>query len=249
MATIEPAIEPLLRRPLGRPLRYFFPCMAGFAVVILGAAFVPEFLRYAAGTFPIAWVLHIHAAIMFAWVGAFVLQAYLGATGRTAIHRRTGSYAIGLGWLAWASMIFVELRGFVAHPLPTDPADYDWNLPGPFVYLTFGVFLAWAANERGRPQWHKRLMTFALFLSLDAAMQRFAWIPRNYGFGGIALVLNMSLLAPLFAYDLRTLRGRLHPATIRATLVLLASEAALFSLWGTAGWRNFASIVANRLHG
>lgn len=249
MATIKPAMEPEIRRAGARPFRYFFPGMAGFAVVILLAAFVPEIRKYAAGTFPIAWVLHIHAAIMFAWVGAFALQAYLGATGRTAIHRRTGSYAIGLGWLAWASMIFVEFRGFVAHPLPTDPAEYDWNLPGPFVYLTFGVFLAWAVHERRRPQWHKRLMTFALFLSLEAAMQRFAWIPRTYDFGGIALVLDMSLLGPLFAYDLRALRGRLHPATIRGMVVLLASEAALFSLWGTAGWRNFACIVAHRLHG
>lgn len=248
MATIQ-AIEPPPRRAGKRPLRYFFPGMAGLAVVILMTAFVPEFRKYAAGTFPIAWVLHIHAAIMFAWVGAFSFQAYLGASGRTALHRRTGTYAIGLGLLAWASMIFVEFRGFVAHPLPTDPADYDWNLPGPFVYLTFGVFLAWAVHERRRPQWHKRLMTFALFLSLEAAIQRFVWIPRTYAFSGIALVLDISLLVPLFVYDLHALRGRLHPATIQGTLALLVSETALYALWGTAGWRNFASLVGHGLHG
>ena len=251
MATIQPATEAAMRRDSERRWRwrYFFLGMAGFAAVILMDAFVPEFRRYAAGTFPIAWILHIHAAIMFAWVGAFALQAYLGATGRTATHRRTGAYAIALGWLAWASMVFVEFRGFVAHPLPTDLTDYDWNLPGPFVYLTFGVFLAWAVRERRRPQWHKRLMTFALFLSLEAAIQRYAWIPRTYAFGGIAVVLNLALLAPLVAYDLRTFRLRLHPATIQGTLVLILSETILFSLWGTAVWRNFASVVAHKLHG
>lgn len=249
MATIQPALETAIRRLGDRRLRYFFPGMAGFAVIILMVAFVPEFRRYAAGSFPIAWVLHIHAAIMFAWVGAFALQSYLGATGRTSTHRRTGNYSIALGWLAWASMIFVEFRGLVAHPLPTDLAEYDWNLPGPFVYLTFGVFLAWAVWERRRPQWHKRLMTFALFLSLDAAIQRYAWIPRDYGFGGIAAVLDLSLIIPLVVYDLRTLRWRLHPATVQGILVLLLAEAILFSLWGSDYWRNFAFVVAHRLHG
>ena len=251
MTTIQPATELAMRRASeGRWRGNFFFCgMAGFAVVILMVAFVPEFRRYAAGTFPIAWILHIHAAIMFAWVGAFALQAYLGATGRTSIHRRTGTYAIALGWLAWASMIFVEFRGLVAHPLPTDLADYDWNLPGPFVYLTFGVFLGWAVWERRRPQWHKRLMTFALFLSIEAAIQRYAWIPRTYAFGGIAVVLDLALLAPLVAYDLRTHRLRLHPSTIQGIAVLCLSEAILFSLWGTTGWRNFASVVAHELHG
>ena len=249
MATIQPENKPAIPRVRDWRWGYFFPAMTGFAAVILMVAFVPEFRRYAAGTFPIAWVLHIHAAIMFAWVGAFALQAFLGATGRTLTHRKTGTYAIALGWLAWASMIFVEFRGFVAHPLPTDLSDYDWNLPGPFVYLTFGVFLAWAVWERKRPQWHKRLIIFALFMSIEAAIQRYAWIPRTYAFGGIVAVLDLSLLAPLILYDLRTLRLRIHPATIKGMVVLFLAEAVLFSLWGTTLWRHFASVVAHSLHG
>lgn len=232
-----------------RPLRRFFPGMALFAAAILMLAFVPEFRKFAAGTFPIPWVLHIHAVIMFSWAGAFALQAYLGASGRATTHRRVGAYAIAIGWLAWASMIFVEFRGLVVHPLPEDLADYDWNLPGPFVYVTFGFFLAWAIHERRRPQWHKRLMTFALFLSIEAAIQRFGWIPRDYGFGGIALTLNVFLLLPMVAYDLRALKGRLHPATVRGALLLFSCEAVLFALWGSAIWRNFASTVAHGVHG
>ena len=63
------------------------------------------------------------------------------------------------------------------------------------------------------------------------------------------MVLNLALLAPLVAYDLRTHRLRLHPATIQGIVVLCLSEAILFSLWGTAIWRNFASVVAHKLHG
>ena len=100
--------------------------------------------------------------------------------------------------------------------------------------LTFGLFLAWAVHESRRPQWHKRLMTFAMFLSLDAAIQRYVWIPMDYCFGPFALVLDSVLLVPLIVYDLRTLHGRLHPATVRGTALLLGSEAILFALWGTA---------------
>lgn len=248
MVTVELGIASPKRL---RPLRYFFPGISAFAAVFLALVFIPEFQRFAAGTFPIAWVLHVHAAIMFSWVGAFGLQSYLGATGRTGTHRRMGRYAIAIGWLAWVSMIFVEFRGLVVYPLPKDPADYDWTLPGPFIYLTFGVFLAWAVHERQRPQWHKRLMTFAVFLPVGAAIQRFHWMPRpsGYEYAPIALALDVLLLVPMVAYDLRTLKGRLHPATVRGALLLFLSEAVLFALWGTTTWRDFASVVAHRVHG
>lgn len=229
--------------------RYFFVGMSALAIAILLLAFVPEYRKYAGGAFPIAGVLHIHATIMAGWVAAFVIQAYLGATGRTSQHRRVGRYAVAMGWLAWASMIFVEFRTFIAYPLPKDMRDLDWDLPGPHVYLTFAIFLAWAVHERRRPTWHKRLMTFALFLSLAAAIERFAWIPMDFGFGPFAALLDFCLLIPIIAYDVSTLKWRLHPATVRGMLLLSASQALLFALWGTDLWRHFALTVAQAVHG
>lgn len=247
MATAEFATKPDGPRRRTRPLRYFFPGMAALAFVILMVGFVPEFRRYAAGTFPIPWILHIHAAIMFAWVGSFALQAWLGATGRTALHRRVGPYAIASGWLAFVSMVFVELRTYVAHPQLTTPNDLDWKLPGVFIYLTFAAFLAWAVHERKRPQWHKRLMTFALFLSLDAAIQRYLWIPMDYGFGPFMAALDLFLLVPLVSYDLRMLGGRLHPATVRGMGLLFASEATILAVWGTTAWHQVALALGDWL--
>lgn len=179
MATTELAIELPRKARQRRVLRYFFPSMAGFAFILAFIGFTPEVRRFAAGTFPIPWVLHVHAAIMVSWLSAFALQAWLGATKRTTLHQRSGPYAIAVAWLACASMVFVEYRTNYAHPQLRSPSDLDWKLPGPFVFLTFGAFLAWAAHERGRPQWHKRLMTFALFLSIDAGVQRFLFIPGS----------------------------------------------------------------------
>jgi hypothetical protein len=214
--------------------------MAAFAIVLAIVGFEPEVQRFAAGTFPIAPILHVHAGIMTAWLGTFALQAWLGATGRTKLHRSVGPYAVALGWLAFASMVFVEYRTNIAHPTLRTPYDLDWKLPGPFIFITFAIFLGWAVHERKRPQWHKRLMTFAMFVSLDAAIQRFLFIPMNYGFGPFAAALDLFLIVPLAAYDWRTLKGRLHPATVRGAIVMLSSEAMLFALWGTAIWHSFA---------
>jgi len=250
MATAELAIDaPPPQRRQRRVLRYFFPSMAAFAFILAAIGFTPEVRRFAAGTFPIPGVLHVHAAIMVSWLAAFSLQAWLGATKRSALHRRIGPYAIAVAWLACSSMVFVEYRTNYAHPELRSGSDLDWKLPGPFLFLTFGAFLAWAAHERGRPQWHKRLMTFALFLSIDAGIQRFLFIPMDYGFWPFAATMDACLLVPLFAYDLRTLKGRLHPATVRATGLLLSSEAALFALWGTAAWHNLALSVGDWIRG
>ena len=235
------------RRP--GPLRYFFVGMVIVATVVLGVAFIPEYRKFAAGAFPIAGVLHVHAAIVTAWVAAFAFQAYLGATGRTNLHRRVGPYALSVGRIAWASMIFVEMRALVAHPIPLEASEYDWLLPGPYVYLTFGILLAWAIHERRRPAWHKRLITFAVFLTLQAAIQRYLWIPITSGYWPFALALDIVLLVPMIGYDLTTLRGRLHPATVRGALLLVGAQALLLALWGTALWRSFAFTVVHAVHG
>ena len=241
-------VSPALRGREPKPGRYFFVGMAVFAVVILALAFVPEFVKYAQGTFPIAPILHVHAAFMGAWVMAFSVQAYLGATGRIALHRQIGPYAFLMGWLALASMVFVEFRAVIVHPMPTNAAEYDWTLPGPYIYLTFPILFAWAYRERRRPDWHKRLMTFALFLTLLAAMQRYLWLPIDYGYGPFAATLDVALFVPLAAYDLIALRGRLHPATVRGGALLLGSQALLFLLWGTVLWQNFAASITHMLH-
>ena len=247
MNLVASELAPPARGREQRPGRYFFVGMAVLAVVIVALAFVPEFIKFAQGTFPIAPILHVHAAIMGAWVAAFALQAYLGATGRIALHRQIGPYVFSIGWLALASMVFVEFRALIVHPVPTDAAEFDWNLPGPYIYLTFPIYLAWAYRERRRPDWHKRLMTIALFLTLLAAMQRYLWLPIDYGYGPFAATLDVVLLVPLLGYDLITLRGRLHPATVRGGALLLSSQALLFLLWGTVLWRDFAASITHML--
>ena len=133
-------------------------------------------------------------------------------------------------------MVFVEWRAMLVHPLPDKLAIYDELLPGPYIYLTFPIFLVWAYHERRRPMWHKRLMLFALFLSIGAAVQRYVWLPMYHtraGYWPFIAFTDIALLVPLVTFDLVTLRGRLHPSTQRGTAVLVAAQAVMLSLWGT----------------
>lgn len=233
-----------------RELRYFFPAMVLLAMVVVGWGFIPEYLEFRRGTFPIAWVLHLHGAIMGAWVATFAVQAWLGATGEIKLHRSLGEFGIWVGVAAWVSMIFVEVRALRVYPLPSDPASFDFMLNGPYVYLTFPIFLAWGYRERRRPQWHKRILTFALFLSLQAAIQRFQWLPHlpgHFRYLPFALFLDVILLAPVVIYDLR-LDRRIHAATLRAASIVVIVQIVLISLWSTATWGEFAYRVARAVH-
>lgn len=248
MATAELAVGSPRERRRRRPLTLFFIFMVAMSVAILLVAFVPEFVDYAHGTFPIAPILHVHASIMAAWVAAFGVQAYLGAKGKIVQHQRAGRLAIIIAWTAWASMVFVEWRAILVHPLPDELSIYDLLLPGPYIYLTFPVFLAWAYHERRRPMWHKRLMLFALFISLQAAVQRYPWFPISHSHGGYWPFLaftDLCLLVPLIALDLTTLKRRLHPATVRGTVLLFVAQGFMLSLWGTNAWREFAYNVTH----
>lgn len=250
MVAGEIAVGSVRERRRRRPLRFFFIFMVAVSVAILSLAFVPEFMAYAVGAFPIAPVLHVHAAIMAAWVGAFAVQAYLGARGEIVQHQRVGRIAFAIGWLAWASMVFVEWRAMLVHPLPDTLPPYDEFLAGPYIYLTFPIFLTWAYRERRRPMWHKRLMLFALFLSLGAAVQRYVWLPMTdsrAGYWAIDAFIDVALLLPLVTFDLVTLRGRLHPATVRATAVLFSVQALMLSLWGSSAWREFAYVISHAI--
>jgi len=227
----------------------FFPGMALLAVVIVLLAFVPEYAGQQHMKPPSSWPVIIHAAIMVAWIVLFFVQAYLGATGHIAQHRRIGNFGFALGWLALLSMMFVHFRGLATHPLPEDRRIYDRLLPFLYVYFSFSVFLVWAYRKRVQPAWHKRLITFALFISLEAAVQRLRWLPSGFGYWFFAAFLDSCLLVPLITFDAVTLKWKLHPATVRGALVILAAQAILFSLWGTNVWRNFAYSLVHTFTG
>ena len=227
---------------VSRFTRYFFVLLGLFCIFIASIVFVPQFLKFAAGTFPIAWVLNVHGALMGTWLVLFFVQAMLASTGHLALHRKLGAVGIALGFPVWASMVLVEMRRKVVYPLDPDFSKaYDLDLPGIYVYATFLIFFIGAIYQRRRwPAWHKRFMTFATFVAVQAAEQRIPWLPRFApDYWTDAIYLDICLLVPLIAYDYFSAK-RLHPATIAASCVLLGTQGALLIVWGNSGWRHFA---------
>jgi hypothetical protein len=225
-----------------RYTRYFFILLALFGIAISAMAFVPQYLKFAAGTFPIALGLHIHGVLMGSWLAIFFAQALLAMKGRLALHRKLGRYGILLGMAVWVSMVLVELRRKVLYPLePEMSEEYDADLASIYVLGTFLFFFVGAIYQRGRwPAWHKRFMTFATIAVLQGPEARNIWLPRFApGYWTDAIYLDAFFLLPLLAYDY-FLAKRLHPATIAGSCMLLGAQGVVILLWGNPWWRHFA---------
>ena len=242
MARIEPGATGTTAWLVSRSIRYFFVLIALFSIFIASIVFVPKLPKLAAGTFPLAWVLNIHGALMGTWLALFFAQAFFASTGRLALHRKLGSFGIVLGFPVWASMVLVELRRKLVYPPDPDLSNaYDSDLPGIYVYTMFLIFLIGAIYQRRRwPAWHKRFMLFTTFVALQAAEQRISWLPRFApGYWTDVIYLDVFLLVPLVAYDYFSAK-RLHPATIAASCMLLGAQGVVLLVWGNPGWRHLA---------
>lgn len=233
-------------RRLKRPsVRYFFIAMGIFAFFIAMIPFGPDFIKIASGSFPLVWILHVHGALMTAWLAMFLAQAVFAATGRMALHRRTGKFAIPLGFAVWASMVAVEMRAAIVHPRP-NLASYDDLLPGVYIYSLFLLFFTSAIYLRMVPAWHKRLMVVTVFLALQAAFMRMYLPVFVPGYWNDALYLDVALFLPLVAYDLISVK-RVHPATLLSVALLLSAQTVLSLAWGTDWWRSCAFTVSQLL--
>jgi hypothetical protein len=205
---------------------------------------------------PLPAYLIVHGIVMTAWYLLFLMQAWLAATRRIALHRRAGQLA---GWLAAA----VVLTGvYAALSMPARiialgaPAGVlfqfhiDHIVIGDLLTLSFfSALVAAALLLRYRRPWHGRLLFLAFLMSLGPV------------FGGGGTRLLGPLLAPfvpswLPAYHL--LAGflallirdfvssrRVHPATLigfaAAAVPTLLEDVAVTSEAGQALFRSLFS--------
>jgi hypothetical protein len=105
----------------------------------------------------------------------------------------------------------------------------------------FPVFVTLAVLARRQAGWHKRLMTLATFVLIQAALDRMHWLP-NEGlpmFWHAGLRLYVLFLLPLFVFDMVTLR-RIHPATLIGSAVIVAMHGVVSFYWADEGWNQVA---------
>ena len=182
---------------------------------------------------PLTALVHLHGALMTAWITLFVVQVSLVAAGRADLHRRLG--VIGFGLLTLIVVVAVPTT-IVATKLGGN------HMPGPplpslalvaallFEFVVLGFF---GLAYRRRSDFHKRLMLLAAFAAMEAAVSRLPW-----GFlDSVVKIHVVNDLLPLAIIIIDTVRyRRLHPAFLWGFLSLILMQ--MLSAWiaGTAWW-------------
>lgn len=225
--------------------RYFFVSSAVTFLIVAALGFGPHLLAFAAGKFPIAAVAHVHGALMVSWLLTLVTQSTLAARGRIDLHRKVGGFAKWLGVAIWISIVGLTIRGILDSRYPTNENIY-YSLPQLYVIAVFGLLFPAAFMLRTNPPWHKRFMVIATMSLLQAAVDRFEWLPKQGpGYWPQVACLDVLLLV-LVAFDLITIK-RVHRATLVGGGILLACQSAVALLWPSAWWHDASIRLAGAL--
>lgn len=183
-------------------------------------------------------IINLHATVFTGWLLLVIIQAWLAASGRIALHMRFGKWVF-----VWGIVVILVgwTTGFVRFGdrlHDGDPHAGSRLFVAITDLLVFAPFLAAAWFYRRRPETHKRLIVVACTTLLIAAVHRIGFL------GGppppwpqlMAVWLSPILLG--IAYDL--IRRRLiHP------VYLIGIAAVLFMKWGrswmvhTDTWADF----------
>ena len=223
---------------------HFFVGIGAWCIVLAIVGFVPSFQAYFAGEFDIPPIVHVHGALMMSWLVLYTTQARFAARGNLRRHRRMGWLATGLAAAVWISMGVATVAA-LRHYAP-DEAPF---LVKPLLIqlgtlAVFPVFFVGAVLARRQAGWHKRLMTLATFVLVQAALDRMHWLPGLDlpGFWETGVRGYVLLLLPLFIFDLVTLR-RIHPATLLGSGLIVAMHGVVSFYWADEGWNQLARHV------
>ncbi|QGZ94399.1 hypothetical protein [Terricaulis silvestris] len=231
--------------PAGRRagvLRWFFVILAVWCMALALSGFGPSFVQYLSGRSPFPPIIHFHGAIMMAWLVTYATQATFAARTDLRMHKKVGQLAIGVAGAVWLAMVAVTIVTLKR----LDPTVYQFLVPPLLVQVgaivMFPLFVSWAYLGRRNAGWHKRMMTFATFTLVQAALDRMDLLPNqvSHGFLDSALRLYVLLILPLIVFDFATQR-RLHPATLMGGFMVVAMHAIIAALVTHPAW----SVVAN----
>jgi hypothetical protein len=235
-----------IRHGTSRIDRLFF---SGVAVVILATVFL-GFARtyYLAGVFraPLPNLLvHIHGAVFSLWILLLILQTSLIASHRVDIHRRVGRFGFGLACLMVILGLMAATDSLARHFAPGEAgagvkAFYAVPIGDMLVFSTLIYF---GFRNRFNSAAHKRLMLIATIALLPAAFIRWP-IPAAWWDIRVAQICCYPLLLLVVCYDLWS-TGKVHRATVWASMLLIVVQQVRMPIGRTSLWQNFATWMQN----
>lgn len=203
---------------------------------------------------PFPPILHLHALATGSWLVLLLAQASLMASGRRAGHMQLGLAAMVLApavlviGIILVPTMYSQLWDTV-HAMPGGPdaagqlrlrAQANATLlqlrNGSMFALSVFVALRLRKSDLAT---HKRLMILAPLSPVMAAIARMTWLPTTMPGSPLSLELfTVSLIAPMFAWDLYRLR-RIQRAYAIWFAAFITLSVAVHLLWNTPWWLAF----------
>lgn len=218
--------------------RIFFIGSGVYCILLAVVGFGPNLYANFQGKIYFPPIVHLHGALMLAWLTLYTVQATLVARGNLALHRRMGWATVVLAAVIWLFMGATQVSALQRY----DPEKFAFIMQPMLVgfgqLVAFPVFVICAVLARQQADWHKRLMTLATFVLMQGALDRMFWLP-NEGlpmFWHAGLRLYVLLLLPLFVFDLVRLK-RLHPATLIGSVPIVAMHGVISFYWNHPGYQ------------
>lgn len=211
----------------------FHVVMACVFLLIGMAGFARSYwLKLPGGQFAGVPILHVHGLLMTAWLGFYLAQTLLAASGRMSRHRAWGLAGIALFCLLICSTLALTFRSIHVALARSGGQEASLQMPtATLISIALATaFFAAAIACTGRPATHKRLMVLLMAVLLQAAVARLVVLPLLGGGGPpqvwttlpTGLVTDVLIVAAI-AWDWR-LRGRPHRAYVIGGLAILAVQ-------------------------
>lgn len=176
------------------------------------------------------FLIHVHAALMFAWVILFVMQASLIAKKRRSTHIYLGGLGAILALAILLSISYLAITRF-----PTD-SRYPFHTLALFQarrVVLFGAFVAFALWLRNKDSdTHKRLLLLAAMVPLDAAWNRMDFLFDVENQLTRVRAYEFVTFMPLIVYDLYKF-GTMHKATLIGGLFFFGTSLLMIV---SSGW-------------
>ncbi|NIJ54689.1 hypothetical protein [Dyadobacter arcticus] len=230
-------------KPSKKKARYFFLVMAILFPVVAFLGFFPSAQMMNEGALEVHWITHVHSAVMTSWLLLYLTQTILSVTGNLKYHRRLGLLSVVLAVLVFLMMGVVSFNIIIVNHPPEGSFLFDFLFTSFYEMLAFALFFTWGMLFRKKDlSAHKRLLTLASIVLLDAAVDRIQLRQLFPSFGLTYPATNFIyadiLYIPLFLYDLVTIK-RIHRVTLIGTAIVFAFQIAVCTFYGSPSWHKF----------
>ena len=220
--------------------RYFVAVWVGFATLVAAGFARSYYLRSFFDAPPLTTLVHVHGAVMTAWVVLLGAQISLIVVLRPAWHRRLGWWGVGIGNLVVALGCAATMTA-AAREVAGGTARGPLQLTVLGLELTqmvlFATLAALAIRQRRGPDVHSRLMILATMCLLPSPIAR---LPINFGANaGILMWFDLIVIAVVVADAIR--QRRLHPAYGWGATLLLAGLNGAYVVAYTPTWHRMAT--------